>query len=52
MKTRIDETRELLERAYKLGFKTRYGDPLWESWLELVVYVEDDLIAMGGECPE
>lgn len=52
--TRLEEATELLSRSYKVmrANGSKRGTPLWNSFMELMMYVEDEVISMGGDCPE
>lgn len=52
--TRLEEATGLLSRTYPVMRvnSDKRGTALYESFMELLKYVEDDVIAMGGDCPE
>lgn len=52
--THLEEATDLLSRTYKVmrANLDKKGTPLWEAFMELLMYVETDVICMGGDCPE
>lgn len=51
--THLDEAIDLLSRTYRVmrNNTDKKGTPLWDSFMELLMYVENDVISMGGDCP-
>lgn len=52
--SKVDEAIGLLSQSYQILRSTPVNrkDPLYDSWLHLMIFVEHFVIDSGGQCPE